>query len=159
MYVYSVSELLYLYVLCQSYAKCVFYARVIIYMCVLCQSLAICVFYAKDMLYVFFYARVKLFVILNVAKYDICAHTRCWFLVYIGERWKRKGKSTKNSETCLMSQRYLNWNFLPKSLLWVFLLVYSLQGFTIFFKHSTWAVIVVSIRLKFHALGITYAVF
>lgn len=28
-----------------------------------------------------------------------------------------------------------------------------------FFKHSTWAVIVVSIRLKFHAPGITYAVF
>lgn len=90
---------------------------------------------------------------------QIWYHTRCWFLVYIGERWKRKGKSTKNSETCLMSQRYLNWNFLPKSLLWVFLLVYSLQGLTIFFKHSTWAVIVVSIRLKFHALGITYAVF
>lgn len=99
--------------------------------------------------------------IVNFTKYDICARTRCWFLGVYRRAMKTQRKINKELRNMFNESAIFELELLTK------ILIVSISTYTCifssrlhdFFKHSTLAVIVVSIRLKFHALSITCTVF
>lgn len=99
--------------------------------------------------------------IVNFTKYDICARTRCWFFGVYRRAMKTQRKINKELRNMFNESAIFELELLTK------ILIVSISTYTCifslrlhgFFKHSTLAVIVVSIRLKFHALSITCTVF